>query len=123
MSTKTERKRRAQQQLTLVDAVEMNRQYPETFHIESEEERRSLQVGGWAKLGFRSEDGGERMWVKITKALGDGKYVGTLENEPVFLPLIAGTEISFESRHILMPMTDAEMKTFISEVTGVVEAA
>jgi hypothetical protein len=105
--------RKKKQQLTMVDAVEMNRRYPETFHIETEEARQSLQVGDWAKLGFRNEDGGERMWVKITKAL-DGKYVGTLENVPVFLPLTAGTKVSFEPRHILMPMTDAEMKAFIS---------
>lgn len=124
MYTKAERKRRAQRQrlqanaVTLTDAVEMNRQYPETFHIAPEEARRSLQVGDWAKLGFQSDGRGERMWVHITKVLGDGKYVGTLENVPVHVPLTAGAEISFEARNILMPMTnlkddkDAQEKEF-----------
>ena len=114
--------RKSKSEITLVDAVEMNRKHPETFHIESEEARRSLQVGDWARLGFQCEGlAGERMWVKITEVLGDGKYVGTLDNDPVNLPLKRGKKVSFEARHIYTPMTQAEMTRVATLTAGICE--
>lgn len=85
----------------LVDGIERNENHPDTFWIPSEKAKNSLIVGDMAKLGFLDKDGsGERMWVEIIEKDKDS-FKGTLSNQPVFLKLTYGDEVSFESKHII----------------------
>ncbi len=86
---------------TLVDGIERNEANPDTFWIPSEEEKNSLVIGDMAKLGFLDKDkNGERMWVEITEK-HDGSFKGTLRNQPLWIKLTYGAEVSFESKHII----------------------
>jgi len=67
--------------------------------------RSRVRVGSSVKLGFatevKSHIDSEWMWVRITKDLGEGNYVGKLDNHPTLCPsLHLGDEIEFEARHI-----------------------
>lgn len=89
----------------LDDVREMNAAAPYTFYIPSEEVLRQLKVGDLVKLIFTNEHpssdgyGGERMWVKITDVQGN-QFEGVLDNEPYYLPIEVGTELSFGIEHI-----------------------
>jgi hypothetical protein len=86
----------------LVDAEERARQHPTTFEIPSVEARRAVRPGDFCKLGFVSAAGRtERMWVKVTNAGDANAYVGTLDNDPLAIPLRCGELVAFEARHIL----------------------
>jgi hypothetical protein len=90
-------------------------QYPDTFHIPSSENRSSVPVGHFVKLGFEvleydpeSPDdhypAGERMWAKVIGY--DGPYlVGVWMNESisssVFPALGWGRPVSFLPEHII----------------------
>jgi hypothetical protein len=102
--------------VTLSDAGEKNRHFPATFLIAPEETRQSLKVGDFAKLCFESKGHGERMWVVITNVLAPGKYEGTLDNDPVSVPLKYGDKVKFEARHIYTPATKAEMEAFSARI-------
>lgn len=65
--------------VNLTSGEEMNRQYPDTFHIPTREERESLKPGQSAKLIF--EDLHERMWVSVVEKTDTG-YLGSLDNIP-----------------------------------------
>lgn len=81
---------------TLIDAVEMNRLYPETFFIPSDSDIATLKVGDCVKLFFvptpeaneRGVQFTERMWVEIIDAdaaRGDSFpifFAGRLVNTP-----------------------------------------
>lgn len=86
----------------LGDGVERNREFPDTFEIPSEAIRHSVQPGDAVKLMFEMKSGpGERMWVDVVK-VGRRRLVGTLCNEPVFIPrLMPGDEIRFRREHII----------------------
>ena len=87
----------------LDDCVELNRKYPETFEIPTEEEKLNIESGDFVKLVFinpdkKAGDGmpeAERMWVRVTV---DG--VGVLDNDPVVVNLKCGDIIEFEDKHI-----------------------
>ena len=84
----------------LTNGEERNCQHPTTFEIPSAETRHTLRVGDLAKLGFEDGEGGERMWVLIA-AIEDGRYIGTLDNYPVFMPLHFGQRIEFLPEHVI----------------------
>lgn len=94
----------------LTDGEERHRLAPRSFFIPPPEHRGGLEAGRLVKLGFACEprlvDGqqqsGERLWVAISRGLQDGRYVGTLQGDPVVVPeLRSGDEITFEPRHVL----------------------
>lgn len=65
--------------------VERNREYPETFWIPNDEDKRLIQPGNHVRLMWyvpRLEIAGERMWVLVTHRRGD-RLVGRLLNDPV----------------------------------------
>lgn len=88
--------------ITLIDGNVRNAQHPSSFFIPDDDEKHSLKVGSFVKLGFETVDrGGERMWVEITDILEDGSMIGTLVNTPIFTNLSWGDKVHFELRHVL----------------------
>ena len=86
----------------LSSGVERNRQYPESFPIPSEVEKRDIQPGDFVKVMFEMCDGwGERMWVKVTD-VKKKRLVGELSNQPIGIPrLDAGRQMKFERDAII----------------------
>jgi hypothetical protein len=100
----------------LVNSEEMHRRWPDTFDIPSAEDRSTVPVGAVAKLKFfhtygdpgrRDDFTGESMWVLVTETKGQG-YVGTLVSRPQVVPIPYGTEVDFESRHIIDIIVEPE---------------
>lgn len=88
---------------SLMDGVEQNKKYPESFYIPEEEDKDLIYPGVSCKLGFEPKlpyKLTERMWVEVTGKTKTG-FVGTLSNQPVNLRLKPGDKVYFESKHIL----------------------
>lgn len=92
----------------LESAVEKHEQNPAGFHIPSDEERSSLQIGDRVKLLFlflaHDADGeyvqGERMWVTVVAKTEQG-YEGQLEAKPVTSSVLKpGDAIPFTPDHV-----------------------
>ena len=74
---------------TLTNGEEMNRQHPDTFEIPTLRERKSLKPGKYVKLIFEEKDKpSERMWVKVEYISDNGRYIGTLANDPIIVSSI-----------------------------------
>ena len=89
--------------ITLVSAELMHQRYPKTFELLPEEERKNIEAGNHVKVGIRSfmgDETTERLWVKVTEVKQDGKFIGSLRNDPVLVGLKYGDEIEFEACHI-----------------------
>lgn len=85
----------------LESGVERNRQYPTSFEIPSDEDKEVLRPGDSAKLVWAVKRlPGEKMWVRITKRDGD-RFVGTLQNWPVFVHLNPGEVVKFHVDDII----------------------
>lgn len=90
----------------LVNAREMNRAHPNTFHIPLAEELKSLKAGSIVKLGFdvidaKESSGNERMWVIVTARDGD-EFAGKLDNSPVVIRGLKYEDtVRFEKDNIL----------------------
>jgi hypothetical protein len=98
----------------LVNAVERNARYPDTFKIPSRDQVAAIEPGDVVKLGWeatrrrgifgrRGMFGGERMWVRIVRIDGD-RYTGTLDNRPVSAPLRYGDDITFAGVNVMAVM-------------------
>jgi hypothetical protein len=59
----------------LVDAKEMNRKHPDSFHLPPMEELQLLSKGDFVKVC----DGFERFWIEIEK-IKDGSILGRVDN-------------------------------------------
>lgn len=70
------------QNIEFVDGIKSNQENPKTFHIPSVEEKQSLTVGDYVKVGFQSKYGTERMWLQIEE-IAYPKFHGKLNNDPV----------------------------------------
>ena len=97
-------RRKGKMKYQLIDAEKRHKQNSESFWIPSLEERQDIDVGQWVKLIFKGKEGTERMWVKVT-----GGLVGTLDNDPVLLPLSHGDTVTFEYKHIIEILDDEEL--------------
>jgi hypothetical protein len=109
----------------LDDAELLSTNTPDTFHIHSLEERRSVGTGSRAKLVFlfltREATGdvidGERMWVRVLRAEGSG-FLGALEDSPVLSNVLSsGDTVYFETRHVastIIPYTDPRHPLYAS---------
>jgi hypothetical protein len=104
----------------LRSGVEAHHEFPETFFIPSEAERRGLDIGDFAKLIFEiwldepddpQAASVERMWVFVTEVTPRG-YFGQLANNPDALDendrLWWGVELPFCPEHVIdiRPGTD-----------------
>lgn len=74
----------------LENVEERNMEAPNTFSIATKQVRANQEIGTHVKLIFELKKPtgkitGERMWVKITKRLRGGRYIGTLANRPFVL--------------------------------------
>jgi hypothetical protein len=74
-----------------------------TFEIPPDEERKNLKVEDFAKLCFKHPGSpmGERMWVKVQRITGAGEYEGTLDNDPIIVPMKCGDEVSFKWNNVI----------------------
>jgi hypothetical protein len=82
----------------LIDAYQMNRDSPETFHLPPEEDVAALQPGDYAKVAACDE----RFWVIIKRRDGDS-FVGKVANHLLGYRehgLKCGGVIAFAGRHI-----------------------
>lgn len=109
---------------TFMDAVKMNRDHPDTFHIPDADDKAAIKVGDFVKIGFIPTDTArdmgiditERMWVKVTDyetARGDAEPLflcGTIANDPfVFGEVLSyGEVVSFANHNILSIMPGDE---------------
>jgi len=60
-----------------------------------------IEVGNYAKMAFKSAQGIEHMWVKITNCMTKNSYIGILYNDPIRAThLKHGEEILFEREMI-----------------------
>lgn len=58
-----------------INGVDMNRQYPDTFQIPSDEDKAAIKVGDFVKIGITSESGGERFWGEVLEVSQHGVTV------------------------------------------------
>lgn len=86
---------------SLMDGEQRAAAHPDTFHIPTRKSREGLQLGDYAKLVFIKHEGTERMWVRVTVRLPDGRYRGILDNHPVYGPPGYGALVEFEPKHII----------------------
>lgn len=90
----------------LIDGVQRNAKYPNTFEIPPITTRENLSVGDYAKIGLEtSERGGERFWVKIETVMANDseiRYQGSLDNYLAVYPEFEyGHTFEFEPKHVL----------------------
>lgn len=90
---------------TLISGIAINAQYPDTFHVPTDEQRRAVRIGDYVQLMFSGHGGAavERMWVTVT-SVDYPHYRGTLENqpcEPDAFGLTHGDPVAFHARHIV----------------------
>lgn len=100
----------------LLDCIEQNRRYPDTFHIPTKDMIDNIKVGDYVKLYFCSDAEGtcaERMWVLVTHIFECGSFYGTLSNEPFDLKNVKfGDTIFFTNRHIMDTATDDDFNEY-----------
>ena len=85
----------------LGNGEELHANNPDSFYIPEESERTSLQPGNLAKLVFKTEDGGERMWVEVQE-VSNGNFIGLLINNPICIwGLGYGDPVVFEPKHVI----------------------
>jgi hypothetical protein len=95
----------------LLDGEALHNAHPDTFQIPTEEARRDLRPGNWAKLGFEilnsiNDYKDERMWVTVDES-NSSVYRGTLRSDPVHnVGAVLGDRITFAPQHVLNVATD-----------------
>lgn len=121
---------------TLENVEATSAEYPDTFFIPAQEERRHLAVGRLVRLHFvladPPDDGprAERMWVEVHATTETG-YLGVLTNRPAYiLDLSPGDVVEFGPQHVARTFItkddprwhpNMEMKALVSE--NVIEGA
>ncbi len=93
----------ARTDIKFINGVTMNVKYPETFHIPSVEEKKSLKRFDYVKLNFL-EDGkpNEKMWVAVKEVISQKEILGYLDNDPFSHEKIqCGELVKFTSDDIL----------------------
>ena len=107
----------AAEQMPLIDAVDRNRQHPDSFFIPSDAELEEIHEGDFVQLGVgwkgegERQAGGERFWIQVTRQ-GE-TWQGVIEQANMVSAHIHGyetnTPVEFTSRNILKAMTAAEL--------------
>lgn len=91
---------------TLDSATVTNEEFPVTFRIPTESQRRSVAVGDLVKLMFRLRTREtsvvERMWVEVGEILPDWRYTGSLANDSYTNPEVCcGMPVEFTADDII----------------------
>lgn len=88
--------------IPVMDGVEQNRLYPDTFPIPTRMDKDRIKPGDFVKAGFLGEGNmsTERLWVLVTE-VDAGTIRGTLANEPVMVSAKFGDLVEMEFRHII----------------------
>jgi hypothetical protein len=101
------RRKQAPPTFRLGNAELRHQEHPRSFFIPSRAERESVAPGDLVRLMFElvdpadDEPRAERMWVQVTE-VRRGRYVGTLDNQPVALTSIGpGSQVEFGPEHII----------------------
>ena len=55
----------------------------ETYDLPDRRDLLTLKAGDTVKLIFRTEEGGERMWIQLSKTDDIDEWYGTLDNAPM----------------------------------------
>lgn len=68
------------------------------FDIPLKADRMALVPGDYAKIVFKQdgEPHSESVWVKVEELLANGKYRGTLTNDPIVLNMRYGDTVVFD---------------------------
>lgn len=94
--------------MNLVNGVERNAEYPETFYIPLMREKEAIKAGDYAQLGFICDEGSdcatERMWVLVTECRFPA-FEGTLANEPIHINLKYGAMVDFDQENVIGILT------------------
>lgn len=90
----------------LENTVEMNKRFPETFFIPSQDDINESEAGDVVKLIFVLKAPkkvgccSEKMWVRILN-IHNGIFIGALDNEPCYLKSIKhGDIVAFRAENI-----------------------
>jgi uncharacterized protein YegJ (DUF2314 family) len=107
---------------TLDNGAETHREFPDTFHIPTQEDRQSLRPDDLVKLMFRIEFDEvahvERMWVRVTDVML-GSYVGVLDNDPYCTDEIrSGMKVEFHADHVIQTDRAEQPGTSFTGVRG-----
>lgn len=92
----------------LGDGHARNKKYPNSFQVPTPQEKAQVQPGDLVKVMFEpslfppgSDKIGERMWVRVTKAV-DRRLEGWIDNYPICFPRLEyGDTIRFQRKHII----------------------
>jgi uncharacterized protein YegJ (DUF2314 family) len=97
----------------------MNAAHPDSFEIPEPRHKAQIRPGDIVKLGFNSQrDGGERMWVLVTKVKRD-KFWGTLDNHPcVVWGVRHGSKLRFRAKHIIALYSDEQFERADNDAAG-----
>ena len=79
----------------LINAAEMERQHPKTFHRPSDRDLQAIDAGSSVKVCHEAE----RFWVSVTRRKGD-VITGEVNNILLFSPLELGEKIRFHVDNI-----------------------
>jgi uncharacterized protein YegJ (DUF2314 family) len=92
----------------ILDGIKQHKDFPDTFDIPSKDDIASVRKGDFVKVCFHHQDadgeiGGERLWVEVeTNDIRSQKIVGTIGNDPVFMPhLKFGDTVVLDYRHCI----------------------
>jgi hypothetical protein len=120
----------AAERMPLLDAVERNREHPESFFIPGAAELAEIQAGDFVQLASawkadgERKGGGERFWVQVTRKgetplamapviVPPLEWQGVIEQTDMVAAHIHGyatnTPVEFTSRNILKTMTAADI--------------
>lgn len=81
---------------------------PWTFYLPCEERIAAVTPGDYVQAIFDPEDDEgltERMWIHVTEADADN-LIGQLANDPIYLPMTAGEEVSIPRYAVIQIMTE-----------------
>lgn len=86
----------------VMDGVEQNKLYPDTFEIPSNMDKANIRPGDFVKAGFATDvdTPTERMWVLVTE-IAAGVIRGRLASEPVITKAKLDDPVAMEFRHVI----------------------
>lgn len=100
-------------QIELLNGVEQNKQYPNSFHIPSDEKKSKVEVGDVVKVV--DTEYGERFWVIVKEFISDELMVGEIDNRLVGKqPYSLGDKI-FLTKDNIIDVNDEEYREYIKE--------
>lgn len=85
----------------LTDGEQMNRDYPDTFEIPTEEDKAAIEPGDTVKAVFSLTDWGEKMWLEVVK-VKERHLVCRLTSHPLAIPrLSCGDSVKVKRKEVV----------------------